>query len=477
MSHEEPQASWSELLRGRRGMQSLALVGCVALEATNVFLVTTIMPSVVKDIGGFSYYAMNTTMFVIASILGAAIAGRMAERIGSKRILMIGLGIFAGATVVAALAPTMYILILARTIEGFAGGILLSMAYVLIRQVFEERLWPRAVGLVSAMWGIATFSGPAIGGIFTEIGHWRWAFWSMLPFNALLVLLVLVWLPTPQTPPRTAEDDAQNVLPIARLVLLTLSVLMVSASSVLHVLWQQGVLIVIGALCLAQLIYIDKDAKNPILPTGSYGPSAQRAIYITMSVLALASTIEIFAPYFFQIIQGHSPIYAGYLTTAMSAGWSFSALFGSGVRRAWGRRAIQFGPILMSAALFCFAWVSQQQSGVQQGWGLAGFVLNLVLIGMGIGLAWPHLLSTLFRIVPDSQGAIASSSVSTVQQYAMAIGSALAGLIVNTTTRGASGDVTAVSRAAFWTFIIFASLLLIAIASAHQTLRRTQTSA
>src|SRR5690625_6374011 len=77
---------------------------------------------------------MNTTMFVIASILGAAIAGRMSERIGSKRIFLLGLGIFASATVLAALAPTMYILILARTIEGFAGGILLSMAYVLIRQ-------------------------------------------------------------------------------------------------------------------------------------------------------------------------------------------------------------------------------------------------------------------------------------------------------------------------------------------------------
>jgi len=458
-------------------MQSLALVGCVALEATNVFLVTTIMPSVVKDIGGFSYYSMNTTMFVIASILGAAIAGRMSERIGSKRIFLLGLGIFASATVLAALAPTMYILILARTIEGFAGGILLSMAYVLIRQVFEERLWPRAVGLVSAMWGIATFSGPAIGGIFTEYGHWRWAFWSMLPITLLLALLVIFWLPTPKPQERTAATDAQNVLPIARLALLTGSVLMVSAASVLHVVWQQAVLIGVGMVFLWQLVRIDRHAPNPILPTGSYDRTAERAIYITMSILALASTIEIFTPYFLQIIQGHSPIYAGYLTTAMSAGWSFSALFGAGVSKQWGRRAIQFGPVLMCLALGTFAWVSQLQTGVQSGWGLAGFVLNLILIGMGIGLAWPHLLSTLFRVVPDSQGAIASSSVSTVQQYAMAIGSALAGLIVNTSTHGHNQSVETVSRAAFWTYVIFAVLLVFAIYSAHQTLSRTREAA
>src|SRR5699024_71299 len=166
-------------------------------------------------------------------------------------------------------------------------------------------------------------------------------------------------------------------------------------------------------------------------------------------------------------------IYAGYLTTAMSAGWSFSALFGSGISRRWGRRAIQFGPMLMCVALFNFAWVSQIQEGVQRGWGLVGFIANLILIGMGIGLAWPHLLSTLFRVVPDSEGAIASSSVSTVQQYAMAVGSAIAGLIVNTVTRGDGEDVHAVSRAAFWTFVFFSGMLIFAILSAHRTLQRT----
>lgn len=469
----ESDASWSELLRGRRGMQSLALVGCVALEATNVFLVTTIMPSVVKDIGGFSYYSMNTTMFVIASILGAAIAGRMSERIGSKRILLIGLLTFAAANVVAALSHAMYMLIFARTIEGFAGGILLSMAYVLIRQVFEERLWARAVGLVSAMWGIATFSGPAIGGIFTEYGHWRWAFWSMLPLTLLLAVVVIIWLPAPRDAPASEENTAQNALPMARLGLLMGSVLTVSVASVLHHVTQQVALIAMGMALLWRLIRMDRHAVNPILPRGSYDATAQRAIYITMSILALASTIEIFTPYFLQIIQGHSPIYAGYLTTAMSAGWSFAALFGAGISRRWGRRAIQFGPMLMCVALFNFAWVSQIQEGVQRGWGLVGFIANLILIGMGIGLAWPHLLSTLFRVVPDSEGAIASSSVSTVQQYAMAVGSAIAGLIVNTVTRGHGEDVHAVSRAAFWTFIFFSGLLVFAIFSAHRTLQRT----
>src|SRR5699024_10715372 len=127
------------------------------------------------------------------------------------------------------------------------------------------------------------------------------------------------------------EHTAQNALPMTRLGLLVGSVLTVSVASVLHHVTQQVALIAMGMALLWQLIRMDRHAINPILPRGSYDATAQRAIYITMSILALASTIEIFTPYFLQIIQGHSPIYAGYLTTAMSAGWSFSALFGSGI--------------------------------------------------------------------------------------------------------------------------------------------------
>ncbi len=457
-------------------MRSFALVGSVALEATNVFLVTTIMPSVVEDIGGFSYYAMNTTMYVIASIIGAAIAGRMAERIGSRRIYLLALSIFAIAALVSGFAPTMYVLILGRTIEGFAGGILISMAYVLIRQVFEERLWPRAVGLVSAMWGIATFSGPAIGGIFTEYGHWRWALWSMIPLAFLLAIVVMIWLPPEKDRherallPRTQEDK----LPASRLLLLAASVLAISGASVLDSWAAQAGILAAGIFLLFGLFRLDARAPNRLLPMGSYGATAQRAIYITMSLLALASAVEVFAPYFLQKLQGYSALTAGYLTAVMAAGWSFASLFGSGLPTRWGRRLIQFGPILITVALFSFSWVIRQPEGFHDGVGFVLFILNLLAIGMGIGLAWPHLLSTLLHVIPDEEGAITSSSISTVQQYAMAVGSALAGLIVNLWARDAREDIAALSNAALWLFVLFGLIVMFSIWSAHQALQRTR---
>ena len=76
-SHVEQQAGWATLLSGSNGLRSLALAGGVILHAVNVYIATTILPSVVEDIGGIDYYAWNTTLFVAASILGSALSARL----------------------------------------------------------------------------------------------------------------------------------------------------------------------------------------------------------------------------------------------------------------------------------------------------------------------------------------------------------------------------------------------------------------
>ncbi|BCQ62129.1 hypothetical protein PBOI14_38790 [Pseudomonas sp. Boi14] len=77
-------SGWSALLLGKNGLRSAALAGGVALHAINVYLVTTLLPSVVKDIGGLDYYAWNTTLFVVASIIGSVLSTRALALLGPK---------------------------------------------------------------------------------------------------------------------------------------------------------------------------------------------------------------------------------------------------------------------------------------------------------------------------------------------------------------------------------------------------------
>lgn len=419
------EASWSELLSGRNGLRSLALAGGVAVHAINVYVATTILPSVVEDIGGLEYYAWNTTLFVVASILGSALSPQVLEKLGLRHSFLISLLFFAIGTTLCAVAPSMPFLLFARTVQGLGGGLLLGLSYSSIRLVFDERLWPRVMALVSSMWGVATLSGPAIGGIFAQMGQWRLAFWSVLPCAALLA--VLVWT---QLRDARAPETRKSGSTLGKVLLLTASVLVMSAGS-LSTSWMINLAGVVGG---AMLVYLmaraDRQSTSRLFPQGTYSIStALGSLYAGIGLVSVAVATEIFIPYFLQIIHHMSPLKAGYLTALMSGGWTLGSIASSSRSLKTGDRLIIAGPVLSGlslAALGVFIpWVGLSE-GTDYSWAL---YLSLLGVGLGIGLAWPHLLTRVFHSAPKGQENIASAAITTLQLFTMALGAALAGII------------------------------------------------
>lgn len=114
-----------------------------------------------------------------------------------------------------------------RSVQGLGGGTLAALSYALIRIVFVPALWPRAVALVSGMWGVATLCGPAVGGLFAQAGHWRWAFWTLLPVSLAQALLVAIKLRPARGPAASVDQPAG--IPLVQVGLLAASVLVVAA--------------------------------------------------------------------------------------------------------------------------------------------------------------------------------------------------------------------------------------------------------
>ena len=170
-------SSWGELLSGKNATRSIALSGGIALYATNTYIATTILPSVVAEIGGLALYAWSTTLYVVASILGSALTSKLLQRTGPRLAYALATLVFMVGVLICALAPNMPVMLAGRSIQGLGGGVLLALCYSMIQLVFEERLWPRAMALVSGMWGVATLVGPAVGGVFAEMDAWPSARW------------------------------------------------------------------------------------------------------------------------------------------------------------------------------------------------------------------------------------------------------------------------------------------------------------
>lgn len=304
----EQQGKWADLLSGTNALLTIALTGGVALHAINIYIVTTILPSVVNDIGGLEYYAWNTTLFVATSIIGSALSSKVLDSLGPKWAYLFALALFSFGSIWCALSPSMLTLLGGRALQGLGGGMLFALSYALIRIVFTPNLWSRAMGVISGMWGIATLCGPAIGGIFAQGGHWRWAFWALLPVAVLLAIIVINQLPRKKN-----QQPQSNKIPVLAISLLVISVLAISIGSLSESLLSNLVGLLIGIALLITIAFIDGKNGKRLLPTGAYSLKTQLGmIFLTMCLLVGGMTTEIYVPYFLQTIHQFSPLMAGY---------------------------------------------------------------------------------------------------------------------------------------------------------------------
>lgn len=443
----EASASWSELLWGRNGLRTLALAGGVALHAVNMFIVATILPSVVQDIGGLSYYSWNMTLFVMASILSSALSPHLLAATGPRRAFLLAIAVFSVGTVLCASAPDIGWMLAGRTLQGLGGGALLGLSYSGVRIVFPERLWPKTMALLSSMWGVATLLGPAVGGIFAQAGLWRWAFWSVILVAAGLAVTVQTQLGRQSSLPQQARG-----LPFLQLGLMVLAVLAVSVASLSALAWQNLLGVAAGCVLTLGIVAVDKRGGTRLMPDGAYELAKMGSVYASIALLSVVITSEIFVPYFLQVLQGYRPLAAGYLASLISIGWTTGTISSAGRTGAAVNGILRAGPVVTAVSIVSLGLLlTLQFSGPLVSAG--ALALPLFGIGLGIGMCWPHMLTHIYKVAPSGQENMASSAIITVQLYAVAFGSALGGMIANAAGFSDPGGVEGTGRAA-WVLLV-----------------------
>ena len=440
---------WGDLFRGGNAARSAVVGGGMIIHAISTFIVVTILPSVVRDIGGLEYFAWATTLYVLGSLLGGAMAGRMLMRLGSRTCYRIALPLFALGAIACATAESMPVLLAGRLVQGLAAGVLSALSFSLVRVLFPQTLWPRAMSVVSAAWGIATLAGPAVGGVFAQYGAWRAAFWMVAALTPPLLVLVESALPRGLGPSTTARP------PMAWFNLAVL------ACAVLAVSWGgRGGTVAAGALglavalaCLAVFVLLEARGNPRLLPSGACRPSTGLgAVFAVMAGLLIGMTTEIFVAYFLQTLHGVAPIYAGYLTAFASAGWTFGSVTFSGATGAAALRALRAGPLVMLGGLLLLLLAIPGGGG---GWVLLPVAVALTAVGIGIGLCWPHVSTRVLTLAPEGEKDLAAASITVVTMLSNAFGCAIGGLVTNLAGLTGPGGPKGAASAAFWLFLVF----------------------
>ena len=195
MSEETAKTGWSALLRPAWLPAVAVLVGGVLLHSMNVLMLATVLPSVVDDLGGAALMSWTSSAFLASSIVAATCTGYLTAILGARTVFCTGALIFGLGALTCALAPSMVQVVAGRFVQGFGGGLLTAMAYVLVRSTFPENLWARGFTLLSGAWSLSILVGPLVGGVFARYGNWRGAFFLVTAIACVLALVAWRALP------------------------------------------------------------------------------------------------------------------------------------------------------------------------------------------------------------------------------------------------------------------------------------------
>ncbi|WP_416897807.1 MAG: MFS transporter [Minwuia sp.] len=463
MSEAEARVGWGEVLRPEWLPSLAVLLGGILVHSMNVLLVATVLPSIVADVGGAALLAWPMTSFMAASIIAATSSGIVASRIGPRGGYMLGAALFAVGSVACALAPSMAEIIAGRFVQGFGGGIIAGLAYVLVRKTFPERVWPRVFAMLAGVWSVSVILGPLIGGVFANLGNWRAAFITVALVAGTLGVVTYFALP------KVAADPAtRRRFPAVRLSMVVAGIAILSLASVADPAWQKGGLVVLAMTVLAIMIRFDRRADDRILPSDAFtfGSVTGVGIWTALTMSVIFTQMPTFMPLFLQHLHGADPLTAGYMVACASLAWTTVAVSVSGLTGAWPSRLIVLGPVLTCCGLLGMSMLTNGPS-------LLAVLPAIVVMGMAMGSCWAFLVQRIMSGAREGEGDHAASSIAMVQQGGLGVGAALAGVAAN--AAGLSQGVTpqTVASAAFWVPVSFMPLALFALFMAIRLWRLT----
>jgi MFS family permease len=366
--------SYRELLAPDLRALVLGGLGASFLASLDLLLVVTALPSAARDLGGIGGYAFAAAAYAVAQVTGQPIGGALSDRAGPWRTLLVGSAAFAVGTAIGGSAGSLEMIAVARLVQGFGGGLLLSVPPVLWTLYVPPRLQPHAFGLNSAVWGISALIGPPVGALLTGTLGWRFVFWVNLP--ALALMLTLGYLGLRGRRPPASHDTPFALLGPALIGLTVLALL------------TRPWLAIPAAIAFATSEW---RTSLPVVPRTPWG-RATCAIALANGCTFLG--MEAFLPLDLQSGVGWSVFWASTPLVTASLAWTAGSMIAARIGLTL---RVQIG---LGALLVAVGGVSAAIP-LDGGWPVA---IGYTLAGLGMGLASPALFVAVLSGAPGAEG-------------------------------------------------------------------------
>ncbi|MFC5248269.1 MFS transporter [Streptomyces nigrescens] len=386
-----------------------AVIAAAALSMLIVqmdwFALDLMLPVIARDFGTSStdlQWLVSGYMLAIGALM--IVGGRTADVHGRRRVIVVGLVVFAVMSVVCSAAQSAPWLVGARVVQGVGAALIFPVSVAVVTSYFRDERQGPAVGTVLAFSSVGTALGPFVGGVFAEHVSWRAVFLLNVPVCLAAVLLVLRFVPESRDEHATRHLD----LPGAAAVALGLACLMLAVDQGQGWGWASAptlITLVLGVAFLVLFVAVERRAPEPLIELSLFRNVKFDVITLAGSLSNVVyCLIAVLAALYLQQARGLSPFHAGVIFLALSCGVGAASYWAGQLALRWRAELLMAcGMLTSGAGLLALTWVRPL------GW----YAVVFVVCGVGIGLGWALTNVATQAHVPAERTGAASGLVLT----------------------------------------------------------------
>lgn len=404
-----------------------ALAGATLLASLGISIVTVALPALARE---FSAPVGSVQGVVLAYLVSVTVAitlvGKLGDIIGHRRMLMAGLILFAGASLLCAAAPTLGMLIAGRAVQGVGGAVLLALPLSIARDIVPKDRLGSVMGLIGTVSAIGTALGPSLGGVLIADLGWRAAFILLAGVSICTGVLAAWTLPVTAARPLTAAkslDWAGAAALAASLVCYALATLGGKSG----VAMDAGLLLTLAVVSLVLFILIESRAASPLVPMALLrDPVTRLSLIMNLLISTVMMSTLVIGPFFLAFGLGLNEAATGLVMALGPLSAAISGVpAGRMTDRFGARKTLLFGLVQTTAGLACLAYAPRL-------FGVTGYAVALMLLTPGFQLFLAANNTAVMAAAPDSQRGMLSGLLGLSRNLGFMTGaSVMSGLFAN----------------------------------------------